>query len=86
MSLNNVALKMISALIIAGSIVISAVLFVNSRDADRKAEVISDCFNVSTYTATNEESKSVVKEPVLRFFKTCMEINGYGSNYTFHAE
>lgn len=85
-SLSETGLRVIAIVAVCASIIASTVLFVNSRSADRKAEIIADCFNVASYKATNSENKSEVNEPVLRFFKTCMDINGYGSNYTFLNE
>ena len=84
--LNQTALRVIAIVAVCLSIIASTVLFVNSRSADRKAEVITDCFNVAKYKATNSETKSEVQEPILRFFKTCMQLNGYGSDYTFLNE
>lgn len=84
--MSDTALKVIAIVAVCLSIVGSTVLVVNSRSVDRKAEVITDCFNTATYTGANDEIKSQVKEPVLRFFKTCMSLNGYGSNYTFLNE
>jgi len=84
--LSDTALKVMAIVAVCLSILVSTVLFVNSRTADRKSEVITDCFNVAAYTGNNDETKSQVKEPVLRFFKTCMDLNGYGSNYTFLSE
>lgn len=84
--MNDTALKVLAIVAICISIFGSTVLVVNSRSLDRKAEIINNCFNIATYTGTNSEAKSEVKEPVLRFFKTCMSFNGYGSNYEFLSE
>jgi hypothetical protein len=84
--LSDKALKAIAIVAICLTALGATFMFVNSRIDDRKVEVINNCFNVATYTAKNEETKSEVKEPILRFFKTCMSINGYGSNYTFLSE
>lgn len=85
-NLNNTALKVIGIVAICSTILVTATLLINSRAEDRKAEVINNCFNVATYSGFNDQNKSEVTEPVLRFFKTCMQLNGYGSNYTFLSE
>jgi hypothetical protein len=85
-SINDTALKVIGIVAICSTILVASTLFINARAEDRKAEVIRDCFNVATYNARNDEAKSEVSEPILRFFKSCMQFNGYGSNYTFLNE
>jgi len=85
-NLSDTALKVIAVLTVCVTILVSSVLFIFSRNEDRRSEIIIDCFNVATYSATNEDSKSQVKEPILRFFKSCMEFNGYGSDYSFLTE
>lgn len=74
--------KIIKICVIVGAVVtviisISGILLYgySQSEQSKKRDAITNCFNISEYSSINPTFTT--KEPIERYFKLCMEFNGY---------